>query len=244
MDDERAAILARLARVVSTVGPDQPLATRLCWASVDIMDVDGAAITVSNVEPEHTTLATTDPIAQRLEDLQELLGEGPGPDAYRSGTIIIATIDEVVRRRWPVFVPAAKAAVGPLQVVAVPMRPAEEPLGVLSLYQHRPRPLAHGPEAVQFLANSIGVALLRDLVGDQLHADTWKAETWSGRARVHQATGMVIAQLGVSAGDALALLRAHAYASETTLDRIATRILDRRLDFSTIDDSSSGDTHA
>jgi hypothetical protein len=43
---------------------------------------------------------------------------------------------------------------------------------------------------------------------------------------------MVVAQLGVGVDDALALLRAHAYAHERKLTDIAKDVVDRRLDFS------------
>jgi hypothetical protein len=43
---------------------------------------------------------------------------------------------------------------------------------------------------------------------------------------------MVIAQLRVGPDDALAILRAHAYAHDTTLAEIAEQVVDRRLDFS------------
>jgi AmiR/NasT family two-component response regulator len=42
---------------------------------------------------------------------------------------------------------------------------------------------------------------------------------------------MVMAQLGITAEDALVLLRAHAYAEDVTLDAIAAQIVDRHLDF-------------
>jgi AmiR/NasT family two-component response regulator len=54
---------------------------------------------------------------------------------------------------------------------------------------------------------------------------------WSARAEVHQATGMVIAQLRMPADDALAILRAHAYANDTTLADIAHQVVTRQLDF-------------
>ena len=50
---------------------------------------------------------------------------------------------------------------------------------------------------------------------------------------------MVTAQLRVSPADALALLRAHAYAHDTTLGEVAEQILQRRLIFSTDDDGES-----
>ena len=42
---------------------------------------------------------------------------------------------------------------------------------------------------------------------------------------------MVMAQLSISATDALALLRAHAFALDTTLLDVAHQVLDRRLVF-------------
>lgn len=50
-----------------------------------------------------------------------------------------------------------------------------------------------------------------------------------GRAEVHQATGMVAARLEVSVGDALVLLRAHAYAADRPLLDVSRDVVARRL---------------
>jgi hypothetical protein len=55
---------------------------------------------------------------------------------------------------------------------------------------------------------------------------------------------MVVAQLGVRPDDALALLRAHAFALEIELDEVAEAVLTRRLDFSETDDDRNGSTHS
>ena len=60
---------------------------------------------------------------------------------------------------------------------------------------------------------------------------------WSAQAQVHQAAGMVIAQLGVGPEDALALLRAHAFADGASMAVFARAVVERRLDFSIEDDS-------
>jgi hypothetical protein len=57
------------------------------------------------------------------------------------------------------------------------------------------------------------------------------------RAAVHQATGMVSVQLGVSMEVALLRLRAHAYASGRPLGEVAQDVVARRLRF---DDDVSG----
>lgn len=51
----------------------------------------------------------------------------------------------------------------------------------------------------------------------------------SERARVHQATGMVIGQLGGSPEQALARIRAHAFAEERSIVDVASDIVARRL---------------
>jgi hypothetical protein len=48
---------------------------------------------------------------------------------------------------------------------------------------------------------------------------------------VHQATGMIVAQLGVSAAVALIRLRAYAYAHEQRLRDVAANVVARRIRF-------------
>jgi hypothetical protein len=42
---------------------------------------------------------------------------------------------------------------------------------------------------------------------------------------------MVVAQLGVRTADAMALLRAHAFAHDVSLERVAAAVVRRELDF-------------
>ena len=82
---------------------------------------------------------------------------------------------------------------------------------------------------------------------DRRHADGWHANgdggqavpregpwwdgMWNDRAEVHQATGMILAQLGVPAQDAFVRLRAHAFATRRPLADIARDVVARRLVF-------------
>jgi hypothetical protein len=59
----------------------------------------------------------------------------------------------------------------------------------------------------------------------------WLAGSPLGRAEVHQATGMVIAQLGVTAETALARLRAHAFVHDLSITDVARAVIDRTLRF-------------
>ena len=51
------------------------------------------------------------------------------------------------------------------------------------------------------------------------------------RFEVLQAQGMAMVQLGVSLGDALARMRAYAFAQDLSLSRVARDVVTRRLEF-------------
>jgi AmiR/NasT family two-component response regulator len=51
------------------------------------------------------------------------------------------------------------------------------------------------------------------------------------RAVVHQATGMISVQAGVSVDDAVAMLRAYAFAHDLAIGDLAEAVIDRTLRF-------------
>ena len=226
---DRTAILAKLARLAASNAAQQHLATRLCEASRLILGADGAWIPVHGGTAERVPLSATDQTASTLEDLQDLVGQGPCRDSYTFGVAVSATVRDAPDARWPEFCRSAWHRVGPVTIHAFPMRPARDTFGVLSIYFAGTGAPAESDDAAQFLADAVGAALLRDPVAP---TDSGITEgMWSARAEVHQATGMVIAQLRFPPDDALAILRAHAYAHDTTVADIAHRVVNRRLDF-------------
>jgi hypothetical protein len=234
--DARTDVLADLARQLARQAPDLPLAVRLCNAANDLLGVDGSAITVAYTTPDRVTVCSTDERAARLEDLQDVLGQGPGSLAYTSGHAVHATLDDSSDPRWPQFSAAVRHQVGAIEIDAFPMRLDHEVLGVLTCHRDTEHPLLLALDRAQFLANAVGVALLRDADSRSPWEDQGSKGSWSSRAAIHQATGMVVAQLHVTPDDALVLLRAHAFAQESDLHSIAQAVLDRDLDFRYDDD--------
>jgi GAF domain-containing protein len=230
-DPER--VLVRLARLVARE-LDQPLVHRLSMACREILAVDGAAIVLGYGAAPRQLTYSTDERAARLEDLHDILGEGPAVDAYRHGRIVTGVLRSGKTRPWPLFIPAALDVLGVAAIHAVPIRSADQVVGVLTLHQlgeHRAPP---DPTDAQFLADAVGAAVLADpsSYGDaRAGSGDQGSETWHRQAVIDQATGMVMAQLGVAAEDAVALLRAHAFAHSRSLLDIATRTLSRELNF-------------
>ncbi len=226
---DRAELLNMLARRVASASAGLPLAARLAAACRDILEVSGLSITIEAATPNRVTLAVTDQVSAELERLQDVLQQGPCWDAYVTGEPQRTNLSEADDARWPEFCSAARTAVGLRTVFGLPMQLERNVVGVISVHQpEADLVLSGGLEAALFLADAVGAALLLD---PQQHDPHGRAGPWSNRAEIHQATGMVIAQLHVSADDALAILRAHAYAHDTALDDIAEQVIDRRLNF-------------
>jgi hypothetical protein len=111
---------------------------------------------------------------------------------------------------------------------------------VLTLYQLVKRPLLLDQKEAMILIDAVGVALVNGTPADP--GLTAEPATWPVRAKMHQATGMVMAQLFISPDDALALLRAHAFAHDISLAEVSELVVSRRLDFVSTDVDPIGGT--
>jgi ANTAR domain len=226
---DKVALLIRLAGLVAGDAGGAGLARRLARACQRILRVDGVAITVEQDPFSRTTLYATDDVASRLENLQDVTGEGPGREACCRGSPVQTGLGgRLAARRWPEFTRSALQAVGPLTVYSYPMRPAGQSIGTISFYLKAGRTLRESTEAVRLLSDAVGARLLRD--PPATHPEL-SGGGWASRMVVHQATGMVMAQSGSAPGDAFVLLRAHAYATDRSLAEIAELVVRRQLNF-------------
>ncbi|MEV0283211.1 GAF and ANTAR domain-containing protein [Kribbella sp. NPDC050820] len=218
-------LVARLTALAAANSEPEGLALRMAQACQEFLGVDGVAITIENTSPRRTVLCATDAVAARLEDLQEVTGEGPCRDAYRLNEPIRLTLAD--DRRWPVFSAAAFEAVGRLTTLSFPMRPEGPPWGAISMYVAPDREPTESPATAQVLVDAIGAVLLRAPAEALVAA----GDLGDDRTTVNQATGMVIVQADLSHADALAILRARAYAADQPLAAVAAQVVHRRISF-------------
>ena len=225
-------LVSRLAHAVREFGESRPMTWRVCHAFRDVVGADGASITFENSSMARVTICATDQSAELLEDLQDVLQEGPCQAAFKSGMPTQTRVDREAAMRWPQFIPAAEEAVGPDAVLwAIPMRSEDVVIGAISLYRRLPGPLAVTAGDAQVLADAVGDMLVEDPMA-YAAVGQLAAEGWSSRSVVHLAAGMVAGQLRISAGDALAVLRSYAFASDAQLREVARDVVERRLDLS------------
>jgi GAF domain/ANTAR domain len=203
-----------------------------CDVAAAVAGVDGGWLSVMSDPARRALIHATGPRAAELEELQFTLGEGPGSDAFRSGSpVLVADLAAPGWREWwPGFTPAGVAA-GAAAVFAFPLVQGAIRVGVLGLYRAAPGSLSPGALAdVLVCADVALLLLLNSRAGLDGGGDGFAEAGWSDdHARVYQATGMLSAQRGVELEEALALLRAYAFSHDLTLDEVAAAVVARRL---------------
>src|SRR3954447_11009323 len=226
-----------LLHEAARAGAGQP--QRIAELCVEMLDVTGAGISLVSDTGTRGVICATDEVAMRIEEMQVTLGEGPCIDAINAGgPVLVPDLDsryDLSPERWPAFLSAVGAA-GVRAVFAFPLRIGVISLGAMDLYRDVAGPLREDQLGAALLAaEAAGLALLSLQTTDEggLSAD----ESWrSFQPQVHQATGMVMVQAGVTVEQAFLLLRARAFASSRSLSAVAADVVGRRLRFDSEDE--------
>jgi hypothetical protein len=228
---------ARLLRILTQLHDTDgagPAPARLCEGCADVMAMTGAGIMLMSGDVAQGSVCSSNRVSALIEDLQFTLGEGPSVEAYqRDRAVLEPDHSGAGAGRWVAFSPPAVAA-GAVAVFGFPMRVGSIRMGALNLYRDRPGPLddeqhADGLVLAGVAARSV-LAMQADaspgMIGAELEAGA------DFRFVIHQASGMVSAQLDVTVGEALVRMRAFAFAHDRPLAVVAEDVVGRRLRFS------------
>ena len=221
MTDAGTATAALLA--IERHSTDGRALTRLiCRACMAGLDVDGAVLSLLTATVSRVTLVgfrrhrrvdrrvAVHPQREGLYGGRCCGAPGARPDLHHS----------TEAARWPMFAAAIAKLTKVRALFALPLQGVRSNLGVLDLYRRS----AGGLSAVQYrdalsAADIAALMMLEQRTDPALRAghdedgddggtgDSWLDHSSGHRAEVHQATGMVLVQLGISAADVLARLR-------------------------------------
>ena len=222
---------ARLLRILTAMdGGGLPTAGQLCTVAAQVVGVDGAAVMVEGSD-HRTPLCSSEGIAAHVANLDLTLGEGPGFDAHQTGTPV--TEPDLARprsSRWPSFSPLAVQA-GLAAIFSFPLRVGGVHLGAVTFHQMHSGRLSDDQHAdALVVANVVVHTVLAHQAGTPPGVLGSELEVLgSSLAELHQASGMVSVQLGVSVADALVRLRAHAYAQGREVREVAIDVVNRGL---------------
>ena len=205
----------------------------ICQLCAQLLGVTGAGISMVTATGNRCVVCATDEVSARIEDLQFTLGEGVCVEAVTRGVpVMVSDLDQPgdpAAERWPAFMEGITAA-GARAVFALPLRVGTVSVGALDLYRDVPGKLT----TVQFsaavaAADAAAAALLQLGSAGAIAVGTDRRTAY--QAQVHQATGMVKVQAGVTITEALLLLRAHAFAVGRPVADVAKDVVERRLRF-------------
>jgi hypothetical protein len=224
LDDFHAA----LATASGALPRPELLPEGLARACVQVLPVDGAGISLLLAD-RRTPLGGSGPEAVEAERLQFTVGEGPCLSAHAEQAPMVA--DEAsIRSRWPGYHHALVTRTAIRGVISLPLRDSTQGIGALDLYVVPPR-------TTTTLSLADALTVTREVstclqIQDQLMRYRDDGPTWldapaaARRSSVWQAVGMLHAALGIGVPACLALLRARAFADDSTLDHLAARVLD------------------
>ncbi len=196
----------------------------LCKGFVESLAISGAAISVFSGLSPATMVCASDAVAARIDELQFDLGEGPRWEALQTRRpVLLPDVRRGPHAAWPVFA----GFLLELEVSALfvfPLVLGALDIGVAELYRSESGPLSQTEQSTALqLADEATWLLLRQLLdlnpGDGTDAPADNSPLT--RRQIHQATGMVLAQAGTSARDALLLMRAYAFAQGRTVREVA-----------------------
>ena len=208
-------------------------AKRLCEACAEVTGVSGAGIMLMSGDGPRGSVCTTNEASALLEQLQFELGEGPGVDAFhQEQPVLEPDLAAPITPRWLAFTGPALEA-GARAVFGFPIQAGAVRLGALNLYCDRPGSLTdHQHADARVMADVAALAVL--VMQANAPPGRLAAELELGgdfHYIVHQASGMVAAELEVSVDQALIRLRAYAFGNDRPLAEVVEDVIARTLRF-------------
>jgi hypothetical protein len=171
-------------------------ANSLCQACVELLQVDGASISLMHDGTSRGTFGASNDLSRRLDSLQYTFGEGPCLDAVRQGGPVLATdLSDPREQRWPAFRDAMLES-GVHAVFALPVAVASSYVGALDLFRSRRGDMSSEELTGGLMAAELAAVPLLDLMtadvdweGAGQGGDGWEQLASLERVEVYQATG-------------------------------------------------------
>lgn len=210
-----------LAAIVAAGEHDAPL--QVCQVAVDALPFDGASITTMTDPHHQEPICATNEAARRITELQFELGEGPDLDAHKSGqSVLVLDIAEWGEHHWPLFAHAVGSE--PARTLhALPLYADGASLGTLCFHSSTLAHLAGQDVATTRRTADMAAWAVLDVIAQETpHQEIdWLQGCLQHWVRLHQAIGVISAQMQVETETALTCLRAHAFASDRPLSDVA-----------------------
>jgi GAF domain-containing protein len=171
------------------------------------------------------TVACSDPVAARVDEVQYELDDGPCLHAMRDGHMVRIE-DTAEKARWPEF-EARAASHGIRSCLALPLSPDGKPVGALNLYARDAS--AFGPSearlAENFASDVSGVLSLALRLASHAELIEQLRSSLASRGVIDQALGIIMAREHCTQERAFTILRSASQNSNVKLRDIASTVV-------------------
>lgn len=208
------------------------IGVRIAVACADVLGVDGVRLSLFGANSFRTPIGASDPLATAAERLQFTVGEGPCLDAHAHRKPVRASAGDLARR-WPAFHQELVTKTPFRGIISLPLQGGMTGLAAIDLYfRHPEREFYPSDQQTSAATDTVAALLaehLRSIPFGSTAIDDWiRAAQDEDRALVSVAMGMMTVAGNLSFSDALAVLRAHAYAHDTSLDQLSSDLVSGR----------------
>lgn len=221
---EAADLFARIAQDLISEGDEERTLERTVHSALRVVSgCDVAGISVA--QGRHVEApASTDPVVDRLDDLQYQLDEGPCLDALRAPEDVFVSAELAHDQRWPRWAPRA-AELGMRSILSVRLPTTRAVLAGLNLY-------GRGPDA--FDQDDVHVALVfarHAAIALQVTHQVANLETAiESRHRIGVAQGMLMQRFGLTVDQSFSLLLRVSQTKNVKLRDVARKVIEGDLD--------------
>ncbi len=224
----------QFARVLAArADQDHDPVNSLCRACTDVLGVSGAGLMLGSRGRSLGCVGVSDYVTEAVEQVEFTVGEGPCVAAFRTKKPAFdPDLADDAAVEWTEFRSGALAA-GIRAAFGFPLLVDTVCIGALNLYHDRSGALTDDQVGdALVVAQVAGRTLLKWQADAPPGMIAWQLEEVPNhRMEVHQATGRISVQAGISLPDALVLLRAYAFAENQPITEVAADVANERLRF-------------
>ena len=171
------------------------------------------------------TVACSDQVAARVDEVQYELDDGPCLHAMRDGSVVRIE-DTTEKARWPEF-EAEAASHGIRSCLALPLNADGKPVGALNLYSRQASAFgsAEARRAENFAENASGALSLAMRLASHAALIEQLRSSLTSRTVIDQALGIIMAREQCNQARAFAILRSASQNSNVKLRDIASAVV-------------------
>lgn len=183
------------------------------------VDADYAGVIFVHSKTKVETVSATDPLIEKLDEIQLQVGEGP--DISALGDVISVIVDDTTTdRRWPAWA-GLVAGAGVRSLLNVRLWTSTSTLGTLNLYSREPNKFSADDQAVaHVLARHAAVAI----GSARKERHLWQAV--DARKRIGQAQGILMERYDLTADKAFAVLLRYSQDKNIKLRVVADQLVE------------------